>query len=384
MRPRLLFYVQHLLGIGHLRRAATLARACVAAGLEVRVVSGGHDIPGLDLGGATLVQLPATRATDLYFKVLVDDQGRLIDERWKENRQQRLLAEWRGFAPHLLLFELFPFGRRQMRFELMPLIEAAAGASQRPCIVCSVRDILVGQHKPKRNAEMLEIVERYFDHVLVHGDPTLVRFDETFPHAARIADRITYTGYVVDRLGGDAAAHGPGWQEVIVSAGGGAVGLELLRTALAARALCAARAATWRVMVGVSVAPAEVADLAARAPAGTIIEPARPDFPALLKRAWLSISQGGYNTVMEVLDAGVRAVIVPYAGGIETEQTLRARRLAARGAIEVVDEATLSPATLAAAIDRALAGPAPSNAGIDTGGAERSAALVAGWAAERT
>ena len=38
---RVLFYVQHLLGIGHLKRAATRARACAAAGLEVTVVSGG-------------------------------------------------------------------------------------------------------------------------------------------------------------------------------------------------------------------------------------------------------------------------------------------------------------------------------------------------------
>jgi predicted glycosyltransferase len=30
--PRVFFYVQHLLGIGHLRRAASIAQALVAAG----------------------------------------------------------------------------------------------------------------------------------------------------------------------------------------------------------------------------------------------------------------------------------------------------------------------------------------------------------------
>ena len=35
---------------------------------------------------------------------------------------------------------------------------------------------------------MLELFERYFDHLLVHGDPALVPFDRTFVHAPRIAD----------------------------------------------------------------------------------------------------------------------------------------------------------------------------------------------------
>ena len=39
--PRVLFYVQHLLGIGHWRRAAILARAMTQAGLETTVLSGG-------------------------------------------------------------------------------------------------------------------------------------------------------------------------------------------------------------------------------------------------------------------------------------------------------------------------------------------------------
>ena len=42
---RVFFYVQHLLGIGHLRRAATIARALTGAGLDVTVVSGGSGIP---------------------------------------------------------------------------------------------------------------------------------------------------------------------------------------------------------------------------------------------------------------------------------------------------------------------------------------------------
>src|SRR3546814_1376067 len=59
---------------------------------------------------------------------------------------------------------------------------------------------------------------------------------------------------------------------------------------------------------------------AASAPDGVAVERARSDFVDLLCRARLSISQGGYNTLMEVLATGVPGVVVPFAGGSETEQ----------------------------------------------------------------
>ena len=373
---RVLFYVQHLLGIGHLRRAATLTRAMTAAGLDVTVASGGHEIPGLNVDRARLVQLPAIRATDVYFKVLVDQDDRPIDDDWRSERARLLLDAWRAARPHVLMFELFPFGRRQMRFELMPLLDAASTADMRPAILSSVRDILVAQQKPERNDEMLAIVERYFDRVLVHGDPGLVGFDQTFPHAKRIADKIAYTGYVVDDTGCPGGPDSPGAGEVVVSAGGGAVGLQLLQTAIAARPLSGLRDDPWRILVGVKVDEAEFQALRAEAGPGVTVERARSDFPSLLMNCKLSISQGGYNTMMEVLRAGCRAVAVPYAGGIETEQTLRARLLAARGALKVVDEAGLDPAALAAAADAAMAGPPVAAAGLDTDGAATTARLV--------
>jgi predicted glycosyltransferase len=380
---RVLFYVQHLLGIGHQRRAATLTRAFARHGMEVTLVSGGHEIPGLDLGGARLAQLPPTRATDLYFKNLVDENDRPIDEAWKQRRIDMLLETWRRHDPDVLLFELFPFGRRQMRFEIIPLLEAATAGAKRPLIVSSVRDILVGQHKPERNDEMVGLVERWFDKVLVHGDPDLVPFERTFPHAARIHDRLHYTGYVVDETGRRGPPGSPGDGEVLVSAGGGAVGEALLRAAILARPLSSARDLPWRVLLGVNVEPPVLAGLQQLATPGVTVERARGDFPSLLMNGRLSISQGGYNTMMEVLAAQIRAVVVPYAGGIETEQTLRARLLAERGRLELVDEKTMTPEAIAAAVDRALAGPPPSTAKLDTNGAKASARLLAEWVSAR-
>ncbi len=374
---RILFYVQHLLGIGHLRRTATLSRNLVRAGFEVTVVSGGHPID-IDLGGADLVQLPATRATDLFFKKLVDEDGQEIDDGWRNMRAGRLLEIYKDVQPHILITELFPFGRRQMRFELLPLLDAAKADPEKPLIISSVRDILVAQTKPGRNDEMLALVRKYFDHVMVHGDPDLISLDRTFPHTEAIKDLITYTGYVVDRTGVKGGDEAPGTGEVVVSSGGGAVGEALLKTAMQARSLSEASDRTWRMMVGATVEADKFEQLQALAPEGVVIERARRDFTTLLMNCDLSISQGGYNTVMEILHAKCKAVIVPYAGGVETEQTMRAELLASRGVLHIADEDGLTPEKLAQKVDEALQGP-PSSAEIDVSGAEKSAELLKEW-----
>jgi predicted glycosyltransferase len=335
-----------------------------------------------------LVQLPPVAAADLGFKLLVDEHGAPIDDRWRERRREALLAAYHAAAPHVLMLELYPFGRRQMGFELLPLLDAALASPRRPAIVCSVRDIVGGgRRKPHRQDQMLVLAERYLDHVLVHGDPRLISFERTFRHAARIADKLHYTGYVIGRAQASAPHDAAGQGEVIVSAGGGAMGMRLLECAIRARPLTSLAGRTWRVLAGANMAAQDFATLAALAASAgdgkLVLEQARPDFPALLAHCALSISQAGYNTMLEVLDAGARAVVVPFAGGEEVEQALRATILAERGLIELLAEDALTPEMLAAAVERAVRRPRPSRAGVDMRGAEKSAELVARWAGER-
>ena len=380
--PKVLFYVQHLLGIGHLKRSATLARAAAGAGLDVSLVSGGEVVPGLVLGGAKLYQLDPVRAADKYFKVLVDADGREIDDAFRAARRERLLRLSDDIKPDIIVTELFPFGRRQLRFEILPMLDAALDAARPPAIVCSVRDILVEPPKPERVVEMLERIERYYDVVLVHGDPTLIPFDETFAPAHRISDKLRYTGYVVDEQAGK-RGDGQGDGEVIVSAGGGAVSEELFRAAIAARPRTRLADARWRLLVGHALPETEFAALSVAAPDGVVVERARSDFTTLLSNAALSISQGGYNTVMELLAAGARGVIVPYAGGLETEQTLRARLLERQSGLQVVEEGELNAQALVRAVEAALDAQPSAAHGLDTNGANVTAGILRDLAAGR-
>ncbi len=369
--PRVMVYVQHLLGIGHQMRAAAIIRAMQAAGLEVVCVSGGEAGGMPDLGGARLVQLPPVKAADATFSRLVESQGRDIDDAWRAGRREALLAAFREIDPDVLLVESFPFGRWQFRFELIPLLQMARAG--RVAAAASVRDILVEKNKPGRQDKIVAVLRDYFDAVLVHGDESLVPFGATFPAAGEIADLVRYTGYVAPSPP-TAAPEGPGKGAVVVAAGGGAVGGKLLETALAARPLTTMAEAPWRLITGPNLPGEDRAKLVETQ--GVTVETLRRDYREVLSRAALSVSQAGYNTVMDILVTGVRAVLVPFAAEGETEQDLRARLLAGRGRVQVADEAGLTPQSLAAVIDQALSHPAPALDGLSLDGAAETAKAV--------
>jgi predicted glycosyltransferase len=102
----------------------------------------------------------------------------------------------------------------------------------------------------------------------------------------------------------------------------------------------------------------------------------RPDLPSLLAGAKLSISQAGYNTVCDLLRTTCRPVLVPFAAGGETEQTVRAEKLAALGLAEVVAETDVSGETIAAAARRALQLAPPSAQQLSLEGAEGTARII--------
>lgn len=375
-----LIYVQHLLGTGHVRRAALLSQALATRQVAVTVAYGGFPVAGVDFGSARLVYLPPARSADAAFSAIVDAEGRPVDEAWKAARRAALLSLFDAVQPDILLVETFPFGRRQFRFELVPLLDHARSMRPRPLIAGSVRDILIRKTDPRKQDDMAAMARRWFDLVLVHGDPDVIPFEATFPPAPTIADLTRYTGYVAPDRDPPPPPGTDGEDEVIVSVGGGAVGFDLLKTALAARPTSLAGDRTWRLLLGADLAADRIETLRhlADGQSGVILEPARPDFPGLLARCLLSISQAGYNTVMDILRAGCRAVVVPFAVGGETEQLERARWLADRGLLHIVGEEGLTPAALADAVDSALSAPPPQASGLTfpVDGAARSADLI--------
>lgn len=405
---RVMFYVQHLLGIGHVKRASLLVRGWLAAGLNVTVVSGGEPVPQFGFDGATLVQLPPVRARDADFSGLVDTDGQELDSAFKQRRTAMLLDTLERVQPQLLVIENYPFGRRQLRWELLPLLQRARQLSAAPRLVCSVRDILQAR-SPKRIEETLELIDQFFDAVLIHGDADFIPLQHSFPRCQEFSDKLRYTGYVIDdpEAGLSVPESVPEQapvDEVLVSAGGGAVGFALMKSCLQAlaqpalfgeipilfgeipsadesgAALPAPRG--WRFLLGPNVSDDQRQQLQVMQTSidsnrfDVVIEPVRTDFPQLLQRCRLSISQGGYNTLMDLLAAGCAAVVVPFEGSGETEQLARTERLAQLGLCQMLREAELTPEQLAQSVVAALSAPVPTSIQLDCNGAAHSAQIL--------
>jgi predicted glycosyltransferase len=373
MTLRVLIAVTHLLGAGHLTRAAALARAFARAGHETTLVSGGMASRLGSAEGLKLVQLPPVKSEGTAFTTLLDETGRPVTPERMDQRRRALLQAFRLEEPKVLITELFPFGRRMLAAEFTALLEEAHGRKPRPLIVSSVRDILVAPTKPERIAETHRRLIAFYDAVMVHGDPRLATLDLSWPIDEEIRPLIRYSGYVEEAEALPPALHAARG-EIVVSGGSSTAGLPLYRAALEAARQVPER--PWRVLVGAGVEQRRFESLAGSAPVNATVERARPDFRALLARAAVSVSQAGYNTAVDLLRTGVPAVLVPFEAGHETEQRLRAERLAALGLARVLPEAELSPAALAEAVRAQIARLPASRLGINLEGAEQTVAII--------
>lgn len=378
MSARILIAVTHLLGIGHLVRARQLARALAGAGYQVTLASGGMP-EGKAPAGYRFVQLPPVRTEGTDFRNLLDEDGRPAAPERLAARREQLVALAQELSPDIVITEHFPFGRRQLAGEFLALIAAAREANPQAHVLASIRDVLVAPQRPERLVEAAERVATLFDAVLVHGDPSVLPLEASWPVTPEIAGKLVYTGYLAERpvLPGS-PADPPG--TILVSGGGSAAALPLFEATLAAAQLLPQR--SFHLLIGRGVAEADFDRLQQSAPANARVERARPDFPALLASCTLSISQAGYNTVLDLLQARRPALLSPFDAGNETEQALRAAALERAGLACVVKLAD-GPQALAATIEEALAQDVPPAAKVDLDGANGTVAAIARLLASR-
>ncbi|MFC6790187.1 glycosyltransferase [Methylobacterium komagatae] len=315
------------------------------------------------------MQLAPLRIEGFDFGRLIGPDGEPAAAELFAARRDALLAALDETTPDAVITELFPLGRRGLAAEFLALVEAARASEPRPLILSSVRDILVAPDRPSKVDEAHERIAALYDAVLVHGDPALVPLDASWPVDARLADKLRYTGYVDEGGVQPVTAERKG---ILVAAGSSAAGLGLFRAAVEAARLRPDLG--WRLLVGHGIPDETLATLSGSLPPGTVMR-ARPDYRALLAQASVSVSQCGYNTAVDLLVTDTPAVLVPFEAGRETEQRLRAERLAALSRARIVPEEELSAKALLAAII-GLGGPALAGQAIALDGGARTVAIV--------
>ena len=377
---KIIQYSQNVLGVGHLFRSLEISRALSAH--DVILVTGGPPVKTELPQHVREFCLPILQMDDAFKGLLTTEKNLTLDQ-VKEIRPKKLLALFKEERPDLFLVELFPFGRRMFRFELDPVVRAIRDKQSAPCgIICSVRDILVEKKDHVRHeAKVVKTLNRYFDRVLVHADPDLVEIRETFGPYDDIAIPVEYTGYIAPPSSAAAGQRlrkqmnmDEGETLIVASAGGGNVGAPLLAAVIRAFGRLKRGNCRLQVFSGPFMDPRDFDGLKKMASSKVRVDRFTADFGAYLAAADLSVSMGGYNTTMNVLAARVPALLWPFSRN--REQGLRARRLADRGLLTVLQDADLQPDRLAALVDHKLANPTRPDVAIDLNGAANTVRAI--------
>jgi predicted glycosyltransferase len=211
----------------------------------------------------------------------------------------------------------------------------------------------------------------------VHSDPSFARLEESFHPRTRLSPSVHHTGFVVSHRR-QAPRDRSGNSRIVVSAGGGHYGFQLLNTAIEAHTLLSeTESLTMKVVAGPFLPEAQWEDLrlAISGRRGVTLVRSLPDLFSELSRARASISQCGYNTAMEIIQAQIPALVVPFADGGEDEQLKRARRLEALGGVRVLEQREMTPERMAEEI-RKLMSFQPRTADLDFAGARRSTEIL--------
>lgn len=342
---RLMFYCQHILGMGHLVRSMEIVKG-LTQDFQVCFINGGEIIDGFDLPeGVEVVNLPAIK-TDSEFRILQTVDESLNLEEAQRIRKNQLLDVYDRIRPDVLMIELFPFGRRKFSFELLPLLNAIQADGCNTKVVCSLRDIVVTkQNIEKHEQKVCTLINQYFDLLLIHGDPKFQAIDETFSRIQDLNCPIYYTGYVVQPQTRSHIQPLLRQPSILATVGGGRFGHELLDAVVdAAPRLQHLIPHQIQVFTGPFFPDEKLAVLQAKAAKcdNLLVDRYTPNLLDYMNHADLSISMSGYNTTMNILTTGVKAMLMAFTGNDDQEQRMRSQKLAAMGIVMTIQPEDLA------------------------------------------
>ncbi|MEA5573064.1 glycosyltransferase family protein [Calothrix sp. UHCC 0171] len=343
---KIMFYCQHILGMGHLVRSMEIVRGLLPE-FQICFINGGEIIKEFPFpAGVEVINLPAIK-TDSEFKTLqvVDTSFTLAEV--QEIRKNQLLEIFDKLQPDIFMIELFPFGRGKFSFELIPLLERIK-ASQKPVkIVSSLRDIVVTKaNRLKYEEKVCNLMNQYFDLLLIHGDPNFYSLAETFTRLPDIKCEIKYTGFVVQEqpenlvlAPEDKILIESEKPLILVSIGGGRFGHELIDCIIETAPILKQQIPHHiQVFTGPFI-PAEKLHHWQKlvANANNIkISRYTPNLLNYMQKADLSISMSGYNTTLNIMTTGVKAMILAFTGNDDQEQKMRAEKLDKLGIVKMI------------------------------------------------
>ena len=354
---RFFFYSHDGLGLGHIRRNLSIARALVSLdpGASVLLATSADEVERFGMPPRVdVLKLPGLRKLENERYA-----SRRLPVTWGEVRSLRaslLETAVEGFRPDVLLADKHPLGVGR---ELEPaLLEAREGGTR---TVIGFRDILDAPAVVRAEwskHRLFEQIPRLYDRVLVYGQPDVFDARREYGFPDELVALTRFCGYVVAPTAAATAPHAEGppplrreRPRVLASTGGGEDGFELLSTFIEAAA-----EANWdaEVVSGPQCGPQQLRRLrASAAGAGVTVRRFAPGLASELRSLDALVCMGGYNTLAEAVASEVPIVCVPRVEPRQ-EQLVRARAFARRGLLRLVEPGRVESGMLRSEVEAAL------------------------------
>jgi len=377
MQKKLLFYCQHSMGIGHLVRSFSLINSLKKSFL-VTLVSGG-DFPNGQIvpEGINFIQLPpiGIDANNSLKAIGTNDSTHSV----MRIRQKKVISTYDEIRPDVFITEYFPFGKIQFMGELLPILKRIKSSAKPVQVVCSLRDILEPSSMAKKIPQdfSIKIINEYYNSILVHGDENIITLDQTCPQINRIKIPIKYTGYVTDQRYLPKLKR-EGFREIVLSTGGGKIAQPFVTKMVNSFKHFGFGDETFLRVIAGPLYPKdewEILQELVKNDTDIVLNRSVESLSEIWKKARLSISMGGYNTLMEVISSRIPALIVPYCNESNSEQKIRMIKLQRAGLAEMIDLDHSSEEELALAVKNALAF-VPADKKLNLNGAENTRRII--------
>jgi predicted glycosyltransferase len=353
---KVLVYSHDTFGLGNIRRMLAVSKHLVDAdaALSVLILTGSPMLHAFRIPRRVdYVKLPClARTREGAYTV------RFLPLRYQDTvklRSNLILSTVLDFQPDLILVDKKPLG---VGNELSATLDMLQRRADRPKLVLLLRDILDSPQATTlvwRKNGYFAAIEAFYDSVLVVGSPEIFDVRREYGFPAECAAKVRFCGYIAREHGKRSRAGlrtelgvGADQRLVLVSAGGGEDGYELLSCYLKGLALTPRREGVCSLLLcGPEMSDQQRASLHTMAAqqAEVTIEDFTDDMMSYLDAADLAVCMGGYNTVCEILTLKKRAIVVPRVKPTQ-EQWIRAQRMTKLGLIQTIHPTELTPKRL--------------------------------------
>jgi predicted glycosyltransferase len=337
---------------GNLRRTIEVARK-LSDGFDVTVMLGDAISSRIEFPeNVRLVLLPSL-GIDPDTKVFDIRRSRELRDRTIARRDV-LLREFERLKPRVIAIEDFPFRQQALRGEILPLIERARNGMYGDALVVGMTDgILVdgGEYDESYRDNTAQLLDKYFDMVVVHSDPVFARIEEFFRPNNVVNVPVYHAGFVNAEHATQPGDAGIAPDTLLVSAGDGAHGWPLYRAAVEAHGILGSTLLLpMKIVAGERLPEDEWQQLQSLADDSPDLHVERtlPDFGSALAAARWSVCQCEYSTAVHTMQTRTPSLFVPSGGdGDRQEQIVRAQRLVYWGAGRLLLPQHLNGASLA-------------------------------------